>query len=321
MVKQQAKNDLISFQIATNDKYEANWHHDLVARELQHIEAFGDRDYKILIIDEPPRHGKSQQISIDYPAWYLGRNPDAEIITSSYSGDLAIDFGTKTREKVNSDIYKFIFPGVRLKADEKSKGKWRIEQKKGDSWESGGSYTSVGVGGPITGRGARVFIIDDPLKNREEAESEVVRKKLWQWFTSTAFTRLEPNGVMVVMHTRWHNGDLVGMIKSHPEFADRVKHIHLPAIATQNDAYRMEGDPLWSTRFNIEKLEEIKRLVGPYDWSSLYQGSPVLNENQEFKPEWIQHIDGVQLLSMNTRNFLTVDTAMSKKSTADYTAL
>ena len=187
MVVHQSRNNLVDFEIATNKNYEPNWHHDIIAKELEHIEAFGDRDYKILIITVPPRHGKSQQCSIDFPAWYLGRNPEGEIIISSYSADLAQEFGGKTREKVDSEEFKIIFPEVKLKEDEKSRGRWKTNKN--------GSYTAVGVGGSITGKGAKIFLIDDPVKNREEAESQVYQEKTWEWFTSTAFTRLSPGGV------------------------------------------------------------------------------------------------------------------------------
>lgn len=311
MVVQRSRHNLIDFEIATDPKYNPNWHHKIVARELEHIAAFGDRDYKILIIDEPPRHGKSQQVSIDFPAWYLGNNPSHEIITSSYSADLAQDFGGKTREKVSSLQYQTIFPEVKLKEDEKARGRWRTEQ--------GGSYTAVGVGGPITGRGANIAVVDDPIKNREEADSEVMRKKIWEWFTSTLFTRLEPHGVVIVMHTRWHMLDLVGMIMESPELSKRVKHIHLPAISDSNDAYRTINQPLWENRFNREALLEIKNAIGPYDWASLYQGSPILTENQEFKPEWIKAREEIDLYGLNCKRVLTVDSAMSKKTQADFT--
>lgn len=311
MAIQQARYHLVDFEIVTNPKYDPNWHHELIAKELEHIEAFGDRDFKILILTVPPRHGKSQQTSIDFPAWYLGRNSDKEIITASYSGDLALDFGGKTREKVESFEFQAIFPNVILRPDERSKGKWRTGE--------GGSYTSVGVGGPITGRGANVFLIDDPIKNREEAESEVYREKIWQWFTSTAFTRLEPHGVMIVILTRWHEDDLAGRILNHPELSKRTKLVSLPAIATVSDAYRQEGDPLWPSKYPIEALEEIKMAVGPYDWAALYQGSPTLSSNQEFKPEWYKYRTEEDLDLLSTRKFLTIDTAISKKSQADYT--
>lgn len=311
MVIQRARNNFVDFEIATNPKYVPSWHHELVGKELEHIEAFGDRDYKILIIDEPPRHGKSQQVSIDFPAWYLGRNPEKEVITSAYSAELAQDFGGKTREKVSSQEFQVIFPEVQLKEDEQAKGRWRTN--------AGGAYTAVGVGGPITGRGANVAIVDDPIKNREEANSEVMRKKLWEWFTSTLFTRLEPGGVVIVMHTRWHMLDLVGMILANPELAPRTKHIHLPALAEKDEPNRKLNEPLWDSRYNFNALHEIRSAIGPYDWASLYMGRPTLTELQEFKPAWFRETTETQIEMMNCRRFLTIDTAISKKTYADFT--
>lgn len=311
MVIQQARKNLIDFEIATDIRYSPNWHHEKIAKELEHIEAFGDRDYKILLIDEPPRHGKSQQISIDFPAWYLGRNPDKEIITASYSFELAQDFGGKTREKVSSEAYKIIFPEVMLKEDEQAKGKWRTDQK--------GSYTAAGVGGSITGRGANVAIVDDPIKNREEANSEVYRKKTWEWFTSTLFTRLEPNGVVIVMHTRWHMLDLTGMILANPELQHLCKVMHFPAIADEDGTYRKSGEALWKNRYDLNALNNIRNTVGPYDWNSLYQGKPIASEIQEFKPQWFRETNEFQVSMMNCRRFLTIDSAMSKKASADFT--
>ena len=295
--------------IATNPKYEPNWHHEIIANELENIEAHGDREYKVLLVFVPPRHGKSELCSIGFPAWYLGRNPDKEIITVSYSAELAQDFGSKTRGIVGSEAYKAIF-NLTLKEDEQAKAKWRTNR--------GGSYTSVGVGGAITGRGADVLLFDDPIKNREEAESEVYREKVWQFFTSTAFTRLEPGGVVVVILTRWHVDDLAGRILANEELSKRCKIIHFPAIATEQETYREVSEALWPERFNIAALTEIKNTVGPYDWHALYQGSPVLTENQEFRNEWIVPIGETELESKQTANFLTVDTAMSKASQADY---
>lgn len=310
MVSQQARQHLIDFQIATNPRYESNWHHDIIGKELEHIEAFGDRDYKVLLVFVPPRHGKSELCSIGFPAWYLGRNPEKEIITVSYSAELAQDFGSKTRSIVSGEAYPLIF-NVSLKEDEQAKAKWRTNK--------GGSYTSVGVGGAITGRGANILLFDDPIKNREEAESEVYREKVWQFFTSTAFTRLEPGGVVVVILTRWHVDDLAGRILNNAELSKRCKIIHFPAIATGREVRRETGEALWPERFNIDALNEIKNTVGPYDWQSLYQGSPVLTENQEFKPQWFKYIPQSQVDAQSVRRFLSVDTAMSLKAQADFT--
>lgn len=312
MVIYQARHNLVDFEIATNKQYIPNWHHDLIAKELERIEAFGDRDYKVLIVSVPPRHGKSQQCSIDFPAWFLGRNPKKEIIIASYSAELAQEFGGKTRDKVNSESFKLIFPEVELKVDEKARGRWRTND--------GGGYVSAGVGGPMTGRGADILLIDDPVKNREEANSEVYRQKTWEWFTSTAFTRLEPKGVAIIIMTRWHMDDLAGRIQASGELMDRTKVIRLPAVAQGNEPpYRMSGEPLWRTRFDNAALSEIQTAIGPYDWNALYMGSPMLAENQEFKPAWMRPITEQEVSMMNNRRFLTVDTAMSKKAQADFT--
>lgn len=312
MVVHQAKHNLVDFEIATNRNYDPNWHHEIIAKELEHIEAFGDRDYKILLVSVPPRHGKSQQCSIDFPAWFLGRNPEKEIIIASYSADLAVGFGAKTREKVDSPQFAAIFPDVKLKNDEKAKGHWRTNE--------GGSYIAAGVGGPMTGRGADILLIDDPVKNREEANSEIYREKTWDWFTSTAFTRLEPKGVAIVIMTRWHMDDLAGRILVHPELAPRTKVITLPAISTRDEKpHRPIDYPLWPMRFDRTALAEIKTTIGPYDWNALYQGSPILTENQEFKPEWFRPVTEYEVSLMNCRRYLTIDTAMSRKAQADFT--
>lgn len=317
---QRAQESLIDFEIATDPRYEPNWHHELIAKELEHIEAVGDEDYKILIVTVPPRHGKSRECSIDFPSWYLGRNPQHEIITASYSADLAHDFGGKTRDKLESPYYKAIFPNIRLKEDEQAKGKWGIEQwdRSKEEWmATGGGYVAAGVGGAITGRGANVLLIDDPVKNAEEAESLVMREKVWEWFRSTAFTRLHPGGVCIIIMTRWHMDDLAGRIISDAEFGPMTKVMEFPALAKDDDSYRKKGTALWPERYDERALSQIKKVVGPYVFASLYQCSPILTEKQEFKPEWYKYIDEQELANKRTTNYLTVDTAMSKRAQAD----
>lgn len=320
MVIESAREHLIPFEIATNPQYEPNWHHRLIAKELENIEQFGDRDYKILVVTVPPRHGKSRQCTIDFPVWYLGRNPEKEVVTASYSSELAQDFGSVARDIVSSEIYKLIFDTT-LKQDEKSKAKWKtaLLDESNDLVAAGGSYTSVGVGGSLTGRGADILLIDDPIKNREDAESEVYRNRTWNWFTSTAFTRLHPGGVVIIVLTRWHLDDIVGRILENPDLAKRTKIMKFPAVAVQNGGHRNVGEALWDARYPIEALEEIKSTIGPYDWQALYQGSPVLTEKQEFKPQWKKTITEEEVGMMNCRRILTIDTAMSKSSQADYT--
>ena len=309
MAEAKARDDLAIFSILTDRFYKVNWHHRIIARKLEQVEK---GEIKRLMIFMPPRHGKSQLATINFPAWYLGRNPRKEIVTASYSAELAQDFGSKTRDLVNDGVYQKVF-NVKLKEDAKAKAKWHTDNK--------GSYTSVGVGGALTGRGANILIIDDPIKNREEAESEVIRKKHWDWFTSTAYTRLEPNGKVILILTRWHLGDLAGLIMNNPEFASKMKVIKFPAIATEDEEYRKKGEVLWTERYPQEEVESIKRGIGIYDFSALYQQSPIASAHQEFNSEWFIERDDQKVMELETRNYLTVDTAVSKASSADYTGL
>jgi hypothetical protein len=307
-VIQVAKSDLIDFSILTLNGYQPNWHHETIANALMQVER-GEIDR--LIITVPPRHGKSELASIRFPAWYLGRHPDKEVITASYSADLAVDFGSKTRTLIESEQFRDIF-SLQLRPDDRAKSKWLTKE--------GGGYTSVGVGGPITGRGADLLVIDDPFKNREEADSPVYRDKVWNWYTSTAYTRLEKGGAIILILTRWHLDDLAGRILA-SEDASRWKLIRLPAIAEKDEEHRKQGDALWADKYSVEELMRTKMVVGTYDWSSLYQQTPILTENQEFKPDWFKYRDQDEIDRLNTRNFLTVDTAISKKASADYTGL
>lgn len=305
-----AKSHLIDFSILiSNGKYQPTWFHEDVADKLMAVER-GEIDRLMLFV--PPRHGKSQLSTINFPAWYLGRNPDKEIVTASYSAELAKDFGGKTRQIVSDPLFYTIF-NIGLRDDEKSKAKW--------STTKGGSYTSVGVGGPLTGRGANVLIIDDPIKNREEAESSVYRNKVWDWYRSTALTRLQADkSAVIIILTRWHEDDLAGRILAESE-PGRWTIVEYPAIATKDEQNRKRGDALWPEKFSVAMLNERKKEIGSYNFAALYQQQPVLQEDQEFKPEWVQYIDQEDLDNKRCSHYLTIDTAISKRDQADFTGI
>lgn len=212
---------------------------------------------------------------------------------------------------MSSSVYESVFPDTKLKEDEKARGRWKTEK--------GGGYVAVGVGGPITGRGANVLLLDDVFKNREEAESEVIRDKVWAWFTSTAYTRLEPGGVVIIPMTRWHMDDLTGRILAHPEFRSRTKLINFSAISDFEEEYRGQHVALWPEKYDLEELLSIKEGLGPYDWACLYQGSPILTDKQELMTQWLRPISESYVQMMSTRRYLTIDTAMSKKTSSDFT--
>lgn len=191
-----AHSRLLSYAAAQFPGYRIGWHHREIAKKLQAVER---GEIKRLMISMPPRHGKSMLASEYFPAWFLGRNPDKYIIAASYAQELADDFGRKVRNQLSDTTFQCIFPGCKLADDSTSAKRFNTE--------SGGSYFAVGAGGPITGRGAHLLLIDDPIKNREDAESETMRRKLWDWYTSTAYTRLMPDAAVVVImcmagHTR-----------------------------------------------------------------------------------------------------------------------
>ena len=303
-----AKNELIAFNGFVNTQYQASWLHREISRQLERVER---GEIKRLMIFVPPRNGKSEVGSILFPAWLLGKHPEKEIITSSYSGDLAQDFGYKTRNIVDSQEYQKLFK-TRLREDSKSKAKWLTEE--------GGGYTAVGVGGAITGRGADVLIIDDPVKNREEAESQIIRDKVWSWYTSTAYTRLEKNGAIILILTRWHKDDLAGrLLKAQESGGDIWEVVKFPAIATHDELFRKQGEALWPTKYDLDVLNQIKNNIGSYDWSALYMQEPIASENQEFKEAYYHYRTIDEVLALTTRRTLTIDTAISQKASADST--
>jgi predicted phage terminase large subunit-like protein len=282
-------------------------HHRLICRELQAVER-GETNR--LIITLPPRHGKSLICSENFPAWYLGRNPDHYVIAATYAQDLADDFGRKVRNQMLDASYQLIFPGVGLRTDSQSAKRFSVTSG-GDTLTTNreGAYYAVGVGGPLTGRGAHLLLIDDPVKNREEAESELMRKKTKDWYTSTAYTRLMPNGRIVVIQTRWHEDDLAGwLLREHSH--EGWKHIDLPAISPT-------GLALWPEQYDVTALEGIKRAIGPRDWSALYQQAPSPETGDYFKADWIKTCDVLPPLR-NMRVYGGSDYAVTSNG-GDYT--
>ncbi len=221
-----------------------------------------------------------------FPAWYLGRNPDHYVVTATYAQELADDFGRKVKNQIEDSSFNAIFPGVGLADDSKSAKRFHIEGQSGGyehSTSQRGAFYAVGVGGPLTGRGAHLLLIDDPVKNREDAESEVIRKKTKDWYTSTAYTRLMPGGRIVVIQTRWHEDDLSGWLQADHQHEGWVV-LDLPAI---DDA----GNALWPEQYDVPALEKIKLAIGPRDWSALYQQRPSPETGDYFKREWIHTVD------------------------------
>ena len=303
-----ARRNLKDFVLYNFDDFKVNWHHEVIFNAL---EAILEGKKKRLMIFLPPRHGKSEIGSIQFPAFAVGKNKDKNIILASYSGDLATDFGRQTRNLINAKEYQNIFDTT-LAQDSTAKGKWNTNGR--------GAYNAVGVGGATTGKGADILIIDDPVKNRQDAESDVIRESQWDWYRSTARTRLSPEGAIVLIMTRWHDDDLAGRILKNADEGE-WDIIQLPAIATEDEEFRKKGEALWADHFTLDILNQTKKDIGSYEFSALYQQNPIDSENQEFKKSWFKYRDEEELERLNTKRYLTIDTAISEKASADYTGI
>lgn len=273
LARRKARNSLISFSAYTNPAYIAAPHHELIAAKLESVER---GEIKRLMITMPPRHGKSELASRRFPAWFIGRNPGKQIIAASYNSDLASDFGREVRNIVDSPEYGALFD-TSLAADSKAANRWHTDK--------GGMYVAAGVGTAITGRGADILLIDDPFKDRQEADSEITRQRVWDWYTSTAYTRLMPGGAVIVINTRWHDDDLSGKLLAEQDHGgDQWEVLSLPAI--QGD-----GSALWPEWYPLERLEQIRSVLPARDWNSLYQQNPIPDDGDYFKAGWFTDYD------------------------------
>lgn len=268
LARRNARQSLLAFTEYTNPAYEAASHHQLIADKL---EAVMRGEVKRLMITMPPRHGKSELASRRFPAYYMGSCPDKQIIAASYNSDLSNDFGREVRNIVDSPEFAKLFD-VRLAQDSKAANRWHTN--------SGGMYVAAGVGTAITGRGADLLLIDDPFKDREEADSEIRRQRVWDWYTSTAYTRLMPGGAIVIINTRWHDDDLSGrLLREQESGGDKWDVLSLPAIG-------QDGAALWPEWYPLDRLEQIKSVLPARDWNSLYQQNPIPDDGDYFKKDW-----------------------------------
>jgi len=304
------------------EDYISAWHTELLCDLLERVEK---GEIRFVIIEMPPRHSKSVHVSQLFPAYVVGKNDKRDVIVSSYSGELAIDHGRETRNIIKSQKYQNVFK-TELAPDSDAKGKWNTT--------GGGAYNAVGVGGSTTGKGADFFIVDDPFKDRAEADSLVVREARFKWLRSVARTRLTPNGAMVVLHTRWHDDDIIGRItegeETKEEWVDYFDYLEnglghakwvrltLKAIAVSDELYRKEGEALWPGRYSLTELEDIKKSLGGYEFSALYQQNPVDDDSREFHKRWFKRCSIEYVQKQRVRKFATIDPNLKNTEGSDY---
>lgn len=304
--------------ILTDGKERQAPHLDLIDKVFRDI-ARG-RPRKVLIT-MPPRHGKSRRAARWAPLWYLSRHPDHRVMIASYSADLADDHGRWIRDAINTYGPQL---GLALHAGSKAANRFDLANPNtGDRLEGG--LVTAGVGGGLTGKGAHLAIVDDPIKDAADAESPTMRRRLWDWWTSVLNTRIEPGGSIVVIQTRWHEQDLAGKILEGEDADDWIR-LDLPAICDSDDdpLGRDIGRPLWPVRYGLKALEKIRRAVGERVWWSLYMQKPRPLEGGVWKWPWITDnritpmaFRGVDL----TRTVVAVDQAGGEGDTHDETGI
>ena len=290
-----AKRSLLNFTTYTYPAYEANWHHRALCRYLDRF-AFGD--ITRLMVFMPPRHGKSELVSRRLPAYIFGRDPDASIIATSYGADLAARMNRDVQRIIDSPSYEVLFPETTLFGQmvrTTAKGSYLRNSDIFEIVGHKGAYTCAGVGGAITGMGCNYGIIDDPYKNRQDAESATVRNTVWDWYTSTFYTRLEKGARVLITLTRWHEDDLAGRLlklaQSDP-MADQWTVITFPAVADDvlcQDDPRQTGEALWPGKYTELDLQKTKATIGSYEWAALYQQRPSSREGNMLNRAWWQY--------------------------------
>ena len=314
-----AQKSLIDFTLQTKPDFITGWFNKIIAQELQQFyQDVIDGKQPRLMIFAPPRSGKSELFSRRFPAWAFGRNPDLQMIACSYSADLASRMNRDVQRIMDDEIYHSIFPNSSL--NEK-----RIATVSGQPLRNSeifeiagyrGAYRSAGVGGGITGMGADIAIIDDPVKDAKEANSQTVRDSVWDWYTTTLYTRLSPKSGVLLGMTRWHEDDLAGrLIEEMKNGGDQWRIVKFPAIAEEDEAYRKEGEPLHPERFDLERLSKIRKAVGSQAWNALYQQRPSSKGGGIIKGEWFGRYEIPPRIKSKA---IYADTAQKVKEHNDY---
>ena len=278
-------------------------HHKIYAEKLNRI---ANGELKRLIVNMPPRHTKSEFASHLFPAFYMGRHPKAKLIQTTHTGELAIRFGRKAKNMIESTEYGKVFPDVGLAADSKAAGRWESNH--------GGEYFAAGVGGAITGRGADLLIIDDP-HSEQDALSPHVLDAHYEWYTSGPRQRLQPGGAIVLVMTRWSVKDLTGQLlkaQGIDEMTDQWEVVEFPAIINEK--------PMWGNFWNMDNLLRVKASIPLTKWQAQWMQAPTSEEGALIKREWWQIWEKEETPQLKYI-IQSYDTAFSKKETADYSAI
>ena len=316
--RRQARKNLFPFCRYTFPGYLLAAHLMELAEALEGIES---GELKRLIVLMPPRHGKSELISLRFPCWYLAKHPKDKIVQAGYAESIALTHSRQARDIFISPEMMSLFPGLRFRPERPGQEQVVPERQAAHEWgtKQGGSYYAVGIGGGLTGRGFDIGIIDDPIKDSEEAESQTYRNRVWDWYRTVFITRAEPEAAVIIVMTRWHKDDLVGRLlrlAARDKKADQWTILHFPAI--------QDGKALWPERYSLDYLERLR--AGQVDnpdepgqgsraFESLYQGNPTIAEGQIIKREWWKFYREPPVCERKIHSW---DTAFKDKTLNDY---
>lgn len=328
-----ARRKLRHFIRYTYPTYSASWFTELVCDSIDtFLSEVNQKKSPRLMLFAPPRSGKSEIVSRRFPAFALGKYPDISFIATSYASDLSSRNNRDVQKIIDDEPYKRIFPQTKLNGKNiktTAQSKWLRNSDIFEIVNSRGVYRSAGVGGGITGMGGEVLIVDDPIKDAEQADSIVYRNKVWDWFNSTLYTRCASGGGILIILTRWHEDDLAGRLieQNKKGEGDDWQIISFPAIAETNELHRKEGEALQPDRFDLQSLNKIKMAVGSRVWNSLYQQRPSAIEGSLFKREHWQYykplsnnVDEIKSQLGIKRIIQGWDTAFKKTDSADFSA-
>lgn len=317
-----ARKGLSYFTLHTKPDYLLGWVHKEICDELDRfLQDVADKKSPRLIITMPPRSGKSELVSRRFPAFALGRNPELQIIATSYSSDLSQRFNRDVQRVIDDEKYFDLFPNTRLSNSRVRTDTRGSYIRTSDLFEivgHAGAYRSCGVGGGITGQGADILIIDDPIKDRAQAGSKTIRDSIWDWYTSTAYTRLSPGGGVIVMATRWHTDDLIGRLIQRMGEGDTFRIVNYPAIAEHDELHRKAGEALHPERYPLSTLLQIQKTIGSRDWEALYQQHPVPDGGALFKLEWFRRWTATSLPPEFDHTLMSWDMTFKDSKNSDY---
>lgn len=315
-LRSQAAKDLTSYHEYMNPEEPPAAHHVWMCDRLMEM---AEGIIPRMTISMPPGHAKSSYASRTFPSWWLGNNPKKRYIQAGHSQNFVEnEFGKKTKAMVENERFKAVFPEVSLAADAKAAGYWSLAR-------FGGSYLTRGVGQGIAGFRAHMAGVDDPFATREDAESELIRNKVWDWFSADFTTRLLPGAPLFIVATRWHSDDLIGRVEDMNKKGKGLPWfiINLPAICTDIDdpMGREIGEPLWKDFYTIDTLMNLKATLPSRDWNSLYQGKPVDEEGGIILGSWIQRYEKLPAKVDWKRVTVSVDSANKNTERSDFTAI